>query len=203
MHIGMFVLSMIPLLFSVHTTKAQTNVFERAIRHFGGKVVNTAYYTESVTGFEQYLRASGVRLLTAEQMTRPHHPEVASALGYRNFLPRREWWPRGAALALLAEKIQRVTGEPLTLRNWWRPEAYNRDWRIEGAKKSDHLTAHSIDLDYPSAESRLRAERWLHTLSKEQRWLELSLGLGPRTTHIGIHSPHGGREWRYPAHATS
>lgn len=169
----------------------------RAILEFGGRLLDPGGYPATVTGFERYLEDTGVEAVTADEMTRPNHPGIAAKLGYQEFLPPREWWTRGAALALLAQQIEERVSEPVRLRNWWRPADYNRHPGVGGAKGGDHPTAHAIDLDYSSVESRKRAERWLRDLDSRARWLELSLGLGAKSTHIGIGSPHGRREWHY------
>jgi hypothetical protein len=54
-----------------------------------------------------------------------------------------------------------------------------------------------VDLDYPSVSARIKAERFLRQLDRKAPWLHLSLGLGERTTHVGIGSPKGRREWHY------
>jgi hypothetical protein len=150
-----------------------------------------------VDGFQAYLKDSGVTALSARDLTRPNHPEVAARLGFRNFLPPRTWWTRGAALALLTQHIQGLTRSPVHVRNWWRPPAYNSDRAVGGAEKGDHPTATAVDLDYGSSAERSRAELYLRALARRCPWLELSLGLGALTTHVGIGSPHGHREWHY------
>ena len=144
-------------------------ITERAIRHFGGRVRKLQTYDASVKGLQQYLRDSGVRRITAQQMTRPNHPDIAREHGFDNFVPKKEWWPRGRlALALLAEAIEKAIGEPVTIRNWWRPEAYNRDRRVAGASRSDHLSAHAIDIDYRSARSAQKAQSFVEQLRRER-----------------------------------
>ena len=176
------------------------SVPERAIRHFGGRLTKPEEYAESVSGFQKYLRDSGVRKVSATQMTRPHHVAIARDVGFDVFLPKKAWWSRGAALALLAQAIEEAIGEPVTIRNWWRPARYNADARVAGAKRSDHLTAHAIDIDYRSRRSAERARRWLEELRRKQPWLRLSVGSGPITTHVGIDSPLGSRQWTYDKH---
>ncbi|MCU1274545.1 MAG: hypothetical protein JWO48_1976 [Bryobacterales bacterium] len=178
----------------------ESGLFSRAIQHFGGQVVDPAQFTNNLDGFERYLAASGVRAFNARELTHPNHPEVAAKFGFTSFLPPQSWWPRGVALALLAQNLEHRVGEPVSIRNWWRPPAYNRDPKIGGAERGDHLGAFSIDLDYLSSRTRRRAEQWLHSLARSQQWLQLSLGLGDRSTHIGILSPRGHREWHYPSY---
>jgi hypothetical protein len=180
------------------TMSAPTDIFNRAIQRLHGEAVDPAGYPLTVAGFQQYLSACGVRDVTADELTRPNHPGVAARVGFERFLPPKRWWPRGAALALLTERLRAVAGGPVYLRNWWRPPAYNSDPLVGGAKNGDHPTANAVDLDYSSVAGRMRAERWLRTLDRVNPWLRLSLGLGAETTHVGIGSPRGHREWHYP-----
>ena len=188
------------LVFCSFAGSSPDSLFGKAIEQFGGHSVDPAHFTNDINGFQRYLASSGVRAFDARELTRPNHPEVAAKLGFSSFLPPQSWWPRGAALALLAQKIEDLVGEPVEVRNWWRPEAYNHDPKVGGAEHGDHLGAFAMDLDYLSARARRRAEHWLHSLSVRDRWLELSLGLGDRTTHIGMLSPHGSREWHYASY---
>jgi hypothetical protein len=173
------------------------DIYTRAIAAFDGEIVDPASYPATLAGFQQYLAAAGVHHVTAEELTRPNHPAVAARLGFEMFLPPQSWWPRGAALALLIDQLRRVAREPVHIRNWWRPPAYNSNPLVGGAKYGDHPTANAVDLDYASVGGRMRAERWLRSLDRADSWLKLSLGLGATTTHVGIGSPRGRREWHY------
>lgn len=174
-----------------------TDVYSRAVALFGGRPVLPSAYEATLEGFADYLRAAGVQRISAVELTRPNHPAVAARLGFHNFLPPREWWLRGAALALLSERLRDVSGGPVAIRNWWRPSAYNTDPAVGGARNGDHPTANAFDLDYPSVRARVAAERYLRSLERQEPWLNLSLGLGANTTHVGIGSPRGHREWHY------
>ena len=160
-------------------------------------MVNPVAYPQSADGFQAYLKDSGVTAISAFDLIRPNHPEVAARLGFHDFLPPRSWWTRGAALALLTQHIQSLTVTPVRVRNWWRPPAYNTDRAVGGAENGDHPTATAVDLDYGTTAARIRAELYLRELAKRCPWLQLSLGLGALTTHVGIGSPHGHREWHY------
>lgn len=173
------------------------DLFSRAIALFGGHAVQPSEFPATVEGFGKYLQAVGVQAIRASELTTPYHRDVAAKLGFSSFLPPKEWWPRGAALALLTERLNRAAGERVSIRNWWRPAAYNQDPLVAGAKNGDHPTANALDLDYSSAAARVRAEHALRALDAQAPWLHLSLGLGPRTTHVGIGSAKGHREWHY------
>jgi hypothetical protein len=173
------------------------DVFPRAINLLGGRLPDASLYAATVAGFSEYLQAAGVRSVTGSELTTPHHPGIAARLGFRSFLPPKEWWPRGAALALLAQHLGEAVGERVAIRNWWRPPAYNQDPVVGGARNGDHPNATALDIDYSSATARVKAERVLRSLNAQAPWLGLSLGLGPQTTHVGIGSPRGHREWHY------
>lgn len=173
------------------------DVYTRTIQVLGGNVVNPLLFPNTVTGFQDYLFKTGISALSAADLTRPNHPDVAARLGFREFLPPQNWWARGAALALLTQSINTHIGDVVHVRNWWRPAAYNADPAVGGAKDGDHPTANAVDLDYRLASQRIRAEAFLRDLAKRCPWMQLSLGLGPQTTHIGIGSPRGHREWHY------
>jgi hypothetical protein len=172
--------------------------FSRAIRFFGGRVVHPRVYPVTVQGFQAYLGASGVRHFRAEELIAPNHPEVAADFGIVMLLPRREWWPRAAALSLLGEDLRRAADRYIWVRNWWRPPGYNE--AVGGDPRGDHPTAHGMDFDYTSPIRRAMAERRLLQLFHRVPWLRLSLGLGRMTTHVGLFSPLGCRVWYYPEH---
>jgi len=171
------------------------DVYERAIGKLDGRTVDAQMFPNTTEGFQAYLEASGIRSVTAAELTRPNHPGIAARHGFQDFLPPQSWWQRGAALALLVQQLRSVVQEPLYVRNWWRPAAYNS--AVGGARNGDHPSANAVDLDYASSAGRMRAERWLRTLDRSAKWLQLSLGLGDRTTHVGIGSAKGRREWHY------
>jgi hypothetical protein len=180
---------------------AGNDVYSHAIQQLGGSAASLAAYPNTVEGFTSYLKACGLSGVSARELTTPNHPEVAARLGFRNFLPPKAWWPRGASLALLAQSIRAKTSGPVHIRNWWRPAAYNSDPRVGGAKNGDHPTANALDLDYSNVADRMRAETFLRRLDARCPWLGLSLGLGAQTIHVGIGSPRGHREWHYAGYA--
>jgi hypothetical protein len=185
---------------ATQSAHAHAGLFGRAVEQFGGRVVDPAQFPNDLRGFQLYLASSGVRAYDAADLTYPNRPEVAAEFGFTWFLPPQAWWSRGAALALLAQQIEDCAGETVKIRNWWRPPAYNQDPRVGGAPRGDHIAAFGMDLDYLSSQGRRRAEQWLRGLAARNRWLQLSLGLGDRTTHIGILSPRGSREWHYASY---
>ena len=174
-----------------------SDVYARSIIELGGQLVKPHGFPETASGFQAFLSASGVKSLTGRELIMPNHPDVAARFGFVHFLPPRSWWPRGASLALLVQHISARTGGPIHVRNWWRPPAYNSDPAVGGARNGDHPTANAFDVDYSSVGDRIHAEKTLRALGRRCPWMGLSLGLGAQTTHIGIGSPRGHREWHY------
>lgn len=160
-------------------------------------MVNPRNFPETLTGFQAFLSASGVKSLTAAELTRPNHPGIAAKLGFVCFLPPRNWWPRGASLALLVQNIRSKARGEIHVRNWWRPVVYNSHPAVAGAKNGDHPTANAFDVDYSSVADRIHAETFMRALDRRCPWMGLSMGLGAQTTHVGIGSPRGHREWHY------
>jgi hypothetical protein len=185
------------LCFAATPSPEKSETYARSIQQLGGTVANPSAFPETIAGFQQYLLASGVRVLSAVEMTHPNHPEIAARLGFSNFLPAREWWPRGASLALLTQSMQAATQVTARLRNWWRPAAYNQDPAVGGAKGGDHPTANAFDLDFNSVADRMKAESFFRGVQQRFSWMNLSFGFGAQTTHIGLGSPRGHREWHY------
>lgn len=183
--------------FARPSSASSSDVYLRSIQALGGTATDPGAFPETVGGFQQYLSASGVRAVTAAELTRPNHPDIAARLGFAVFLPPKSWWPRGAALAMLAQRIRETAGGPVWIRNWWRPAAYNADPGVGGAKQGDHPTANALDLDYGTAGSRMQAELFLRRLAQQNPWMQLSFGFGAQTTHVGLASPRGHREWHY------
>jgi hypothetical protein len=183
------------------------------IRHFGGDDVDPMTFPETTDGFQAYLDAVGVRHFSALEYVTPHNLEVAHECGYTILLPERDRWRKGAALGLLADVLRDLVQEPITLRNWWRPDCYNTG--VGGEPNGDHPDADALDLDFQSAPSRAAAQRYLC----ETYWdrdiltpdeiapgsnldprLNMSVGLGDITIHLGLLSTNGRRFWKYASY---
>ena len=173
--------------------------YRNVILFFGGQVKDPNNYSTDLQGFDSYLKETGVKYTTAEELTRPRHKTIAKELGYDNFLPPKEWWPRTAALAMMFTKLREHVGKPIYIYNAWRPEAYNSHPDIGGAKSSDHITNNAIDCDFNSQASRHKAEQWLRQ-HYNNPLLNMSLGLGAEKIHIGLLSPSGKRYWYYSSY---
>ena len=184
------------------------------ITRFGGTDADPMTFAETQDGFQEYLDAVGVTHFAAWEYVVPNNTAVADRCGFDILLPERSWWRKAAALGLLADQLRRLVNEPVTLRNWWRPPCYNE--AVGGAANGDHPDGDALDLDFRSARSRADAQRHLC----EQYWsrdllepheiaegsglnprLNLSVGLGGATIHLGLLSRNGRRFWRYSSYS--
>ncbi len=185
------------------------------IQRFGGNDVDPFDYPETQDGFQQYLDAVGVTHFAAWEYVIPNNPTVAAGCGYTILLPDRSWWRKGAALGLLADQLRALVNEPVNLRNWWRPDCYNNG--VGGAPGGDHPDADALDLDFASERSRADAQRylcdeyWLQDIvapeeiapgSNLNPRLNMSVGLGAITIHVGLLSSNGRRFWKYDSYTT-
>ena len=180
------------------SNKRLDQLLNKAILLFGGRVIDPKKYSHTLEGFQEYLTASNVQSFTAKEMLIPHRLKTAKALGYKILLPKHEWWARGVALAKIADRLRVEVDSPMRMRNWWRPANYNA--KVGGARSSDHILALGVDLDYKSGNKRRIAERYLKNVKKKNPWLKMSLGLGGRTTHVGILTSKGERTWHYSSY---
>jgi hypothetical protein len=112
-------------------------------------------------------------------------------------LPPVRAWPAILVLAAVAERMRSAIGDrPIKMRNWWRPEDYNKV--AKGAPRSDHLWACAVDLDFPDEDARRTAQKLLPSLLDSKL---LSVGVGRITLHVGYAAPatleYGPRRWKY------
>ncbi len=188
------------------------DIQSRAIPYFGGFDADPFAYPETREGFARYLRDVGVEHWTVEDIVIPKDSALdeMDEWGYDYLLPHRLWWPRGAALFLLADRIvDQLDGRRGAVMNyWWRPDCapnvdvdprpggcFNED--LGGALQGDHPDAYAIDVKWGSSSDRAVAEETLEWLYDNAPWLELSYGVGSRLTHFGIGSRKGRRRWTY------
>lgn len=178
------------------------------ISYLGGVDVDPHGFEPTAEGFQDYLDQVGVVFFSAREYVTPHNPAVAARCGFDELLPERGWWRRGAVLGLMADELRDLVDEPVYLRNWWRPDCYNEG--VGGAAGGDHPDADAVDLDFRSSRSRADAQRYLCELYWSQDLLEdheiepdvdarlnLSVGLGGQTIHLGVLSQRGRRYWKY------
>lgn len=148
----------------------------------------------NVSSLNDYLKKLGIKYTTAKEMTRPWQKSVAEGLGYESFDPPTSWYPKYGFLALIFDKCRAAAGGPCIIRNVWRPQEYND--AVGGAPNSDHIFAHAMDIDYATSEAREKAvKEVLDPLYYSPLHLDMSIGSGNRTTHVGFFTRH--RRWSY------
>lgn len=183
---------------------------EFLIEYLGGDPVNPLAYGPDLDSFQQYLDAVGVQHTTAAEIVEPYNRAVATMCGYTILLPAQDQWEKAGALALFTDELTELIGEPIFMRNWWRPPCYND--AVGGAPTGDHPDADAVDLDFMSATARAEAQRFLCETYWEQDIvtpeeiapgsdldprLNMSIGLGAVTIHLGVLSAGGRRSWTY------
>ncbi len=172
-----------------------------AIRRLGGRVVDPRAYPYTLAGFQQFLDASGVNRTwsSAWELAKINHPDIGAKYGYTLFLPPQVWWPKGAALALLQNRLRELVGEPIVISNWWRPKGYNEDPGVGGAPQGDHPDGDALDLFLKSQRSKWIACDWAYKLQQSEPSLAVSLGVygSSGTLHVGLQSANGKRTWDY------
>ncbi len=154
-------------------------------------------FEESVEGLQQFLEALGCdEFLSAEECTRPNHPNIAYEYGYTEFVPPKGAWYAFGVLAIIFDMARRIAGSPIHVRNAYRPEEYNAD--VGGAKSSDHISPNGVclafDMDFKSHEDRKKVDAYVERLY-DLDWLELSIGKGNAMYHLGVLNRR--RRWSY------
>jgi len=175
-----------------------TGFWYKAVEQFGGRPIDPQFYPPTLIGLDRYLSDARVRSpFTANEIAAPNHPNIALDLGYRNFLPVRENWPKVAALMGLSRQIRDVTQESFDLRNLWRPEDYNA--RVDGAPGSAHIEAAAVDLDFETEDDATRAELLATALQRREPWMKVGIGIGRKTLHVDLltDKPQRPNTWRY------
>ncbi len=178
---------------------SETRQWQNILKEHGGKVMNPSKYAENESGFNQYMRDSGLQDHSPLKIITPNNSSAAKRCGYSKLLPPRSEWIRGAALAMWTQRMGRVAGDTPRVRNWYRPTCYNS--AVGGAKSSDHIQARAFDLDFSSSSARRKAQNWLCQYWKSS--LNMQVGLGGVTIHIGALSPRGKRNWYYGSYGDS
>jgi len=184
------------------------------VEHFGGTVVDATDYTDDIDGFQAFLDDTGVQFFSANEITTPHNASAAAGCGYQILLPDQDMWARIAALALFSDELRALVDEPVYMRNWWRPPCYNS--AVGGAAGGDHPDGDAVDLDFQSATSRALAQRhlcevyWAQDIVAAEDIapgadldprLNMSVGLGGATIHLGVLSERGRRHWTYSSYS--
>lgn len=162
----------------------------------------TGGYAPTIRDFGESLRSFGVgRYFSVGELIIPNHTPKAIQAGYAAFVPPPHLWGVTVILLWIADRLRHYACGPVRLRNYWRPQSYNR--LVSTSKiDSDHPNACAFDLDFADAAARERAQAWLEGFAVG--WgerLKLSVGYGAQTLHVGVLSPQGRRTWTYDSFA--
>lgn len=105
--------------------------------------------------------ARGIREQFCRQITSPNTNSArtfGSVYGSQPFvlMPPQDRWETGLHLLTIAESLSEHA-QICQIRNWYRPEPYNR--AVSGARGSQHLSAGAIDIEFCSVADKNRALR--------------------------------------------
>lgn len=150
--------------------------------------------------FADYLGEHDIRYFSHREVVTPNHPDRARQAGYDDLTPPRHLWPWAVLVLTLGDALREAVGSPVTLRNLYRPMSYNRLVASSGIR-SDHPNGAGGDYDFGSVAERRTAEAEIRRIAAEHAELQVSLGLGARTLHVGCLSPQGSRSWYYDSYS--
>lgn len=154
---------------------------------------------EGLPSFAEYLERHGVEFFSEREIVTPHKPRKATEAGFDDLTPPPHLWPWALLVVKVGDMVRREVGNPVRLRNLYRPMSYNRLVAKSGID-SDHPNACAGDFDFSSVSHRRTAEQMIRNLAAENPELEVSLGMGARSLHVGILSPKGSRSWFYDSY---
>lgn len=158
------------------------------------------YAPGSREDFGAYLSDHGVEFFSVNEVVEPHDARKARDAGFEELVPPLHLWPWAMLVLRLGDDMRRRVGRPVNLRNVYRPMSYNELVATSGIK-SDHPNACAGDFDFRSQDDRRTAESLIRDRAGEIPDLEISLGMGARTLHVGVMSPKGTRHWFYDSYS--
>lgn len=165
---------------------------------YGWQALDPGAYPDTVEGYDAFLRASGARYFSGNELTTPHHPGIAKRYGFSTFLMPQSWWIRSACCVAVADEVRHRAGKAYCY-NHWRPETYNK--AVGGAKRSDHINCRAVDLHLESDRARRIAEGYCRRLINVGLF-GVRIGLGFDNIHISVLSPHTSKPaiWKYDSY---
>ena len=163
-------------------------------------------YPPTVAGLDAFIREpvgpDREPFVSGKELATPYHPEKArefystphlipgvpaiAAVERGVELPGTADWNRFGAIWALLLPFREEDGRPLEVVNWYRPRLYNQ--AVDGSKRSDHLTAHAVDIGVRDAEHRGALANYLDEFIRDKQLL-LSVGVYRTRIHVGIRSP--------------
>ncbi|MCF6191381.1 MAG: hypothetical protein L3J51_12975 [Cocleimonas sp.] len=151
------------------------------------------------TDLAQYIEDNLIQFFSVKEVITPNHPAKAKIAGFDVLIPPLHLWPWVMLVLSIGDLMRELIDSPIKLRNVYRPMSYN-ELVATSELDSDHPNACSGDFDFKSSGDRRKAEQLVRSLANENPQLEISLGMGARTLHIGIMSPKGSRSWFYKSY---
>lgn len=148
---------------------------------------------------ERYMTDHMVKFFSIDEVVSPNHPDKALEVGLTELIAPLHLWPWVIMVLKVGDLMREAVGRGVRIRNVYRPMSYNKLVASSGIK-SDHPNACSGDFDFKSLADRRIAEKAIRELHGNHPQLELSVGLGARTLHVGVMSPKGSRSWFYDSY---
>ncbi len=162
--------------------------------------VDTDFYQPgSRDDLARYLADHGIEFFSVDEVVTPHHADKAREAGFGELIPPLHLWPWTLLALAMGDEMRRAVGRAVRLRNLYRPLSYNRLVATSGVQ-SDHPNACAGDFDFSSTEDRRTAEEVVRRRAMSDPVLELSMGMGGRSLHVGVMSPKGPRSWFYDSY---
>jgi len=154
-------------------------------------------HEDSTRDFYRYLKAVGVRYFgKRDRLTVPNNRRKAKQVNYVEFLPPRYLWPLAAIVLRLGDFCREGVGRGVKIRNLWRPQPYNELVSTSGIN-SDHPNCCGADFDFKTLGDRKIAQGIIFMCAYAFPELQISIGIGYKTLHVGALSPMGRRQWLY------
>jgi len=155
---------------------------------------NATGQADAMRLFAGWVGTLGLQYFDADEAAAPNHRDIAGGLGWQYLVPPTYLWPWVGLVLRVSDIVRESVGRSVRLRNLWRPTDYNA--AVRGSAKGDHPDACGADLDFSSSEDQRVAEGVLRSLYPLND-LQLSVGLGSRSLHVGVLSHRKRRRWFY------
>lgn len=147
----------------------------------------------------RYISDHDVQFFSIDEVVTPNHPDKALEAGFSELIAPLHLWPWVLLVLRTGDLMREAVGRGVRIRNVYRPMSYNKLVAQSGLE-SDHPNACSGDFDFKSVDDRRVAEKVIRELHDQHPQLEISLGMGAKTLHVGILSPEGSRSWFYDSY---
>lgn len=177
----------------------------QSVNMFGVDIVAPRTSDRDPVQYAAFLKCIGVKHFSFGEIITPNDQAKAARCGYGHFTPPGHCWALSGLVIRVADHLRTELGEPIHMRNHWRPQSYNR-LVSKSSIESDHPNACAVDLDFGS-ESSLSSALNMFSLALVSAPMTLtgfastiSIGIGATSLHIGLYSPKGPRYWVYDSY---